>query len=69
MQLYQAGYLKYHSGHNFFPVEDRFHVDIEQIREGLVVFGIASWENSLSEPEYDDSPFKRICEDGIYDRK
>jgi hypothetical protein len=41
MQLYRAGYLKYDSGHNLFPVEDMFHVDIEQISEGLIVFGIA----------------------------
>ena len=68
MQLYLAGYFKYEGGHNFFPVEDKFHVDIEKIRESLVVFGFASWENGLPEPEYDDGPFKRIC-DGIYDRK
>ena len=58
MQLYWAGYLKYDdSGHNLFPIEDRFHIDIEQIREGLVVFGIVPWENGLSEPEYDDDQF------------
>jgi hypothetical protein len=44
-------------------------VDIEQIPEVLVMFGVASWENILPEPEYDDDPFKRICGDGIYDRK
>ena len=65
MQLY----LKYESGHYFFPVEERFHVDFEQIREDLVVFGVAPWENCLPEPEYDDGPFKRICGDGISDRK
>ena len=40
-----------------FPIEDRFHVDIEQIREGLVVFGVAPWENGLTDPECDDDPF------------
>jgi hypothetical protein len=29
MQLHWASYLKYESGHNLFPVEDRFHVDIK----------------------------------------
>ena len=44
MQLYRNGYLKYdHSGHNLFAVEDRFHMDIEQIYEGLSVFGVALW--------------------------
>ena len=57
MQLHWACYLKYDSRHNFFLVEDRFHVDIEQIREGLVVFGIVPWENCLPEPKYDDGPF------------
>ena len=40
-----------------FLGEDRFHVDMEQIREGLVVFSVAPWENGLPEPEYDDGPF------------
>jgi hypothetical protein len=57
MQLYQASYLKYDSGHNLFPFEDRFHVDIEQILEGLVLFSIALWENGLPGPECDDGPF------------
>ena len=39
------------------PVEDRSHVDIEQIREGLSVFGVAPWKNGLPEPEYDNGPF------------
>ena len=52
MHLYRAGYLKYDIGHNLLiPVEDRFHVDIEQRREGLVVFGVALWENALPEPK------------------
>ena len=38
-------------------VEDRFHVDIGQIREFFVMFGFAPCENGLSEPEYDDGPF------------
>jgi hypothetical protein len=47
MQLYRAGYLKYDKTapaiceHNLLPVEDRFHVDIEPIREGSVVFDFA----------------------------
>ena len=49
-----GGCLKYDKGHNLFPVEDKFHVDIEQIREGLVVFGVAPWENGLHDPESDD---------------
>jgi hypothetical protein len=57
MQLSRAGYLKYDRGHNFFPIEDRFHVDIEQIDEGLVVFRIVPWENGIPEPKYVDSPF------------
>jgi hypothetical protein len=40
MQLYRAGYLKYDSGHNFFPIEERFHVDTEQIRDGYVVLAL-----------------------------
>ena len=56
MQLYRAGYLIYDSGHNLFPVEDRFHVGIEQIRVGLVVFGAAPWENCLPESKCDDGP-------------
>ena len=31
--------------------------DIEQIREGLAVFGVALWENGLPELKYDDGPF------------
>ena len=50
IKLYQAGNFKYDSGHNFFPVEDRFPVDIEQVRKGLVVFGV-------TESEYDDGLF------------
>ena len=42
---------------HLFPVEDKFHVDIEQIRESVVVFGVVSWENSLPDPECDDCPF------------
>ena len=57
MQLYRAGCLKYDKGHNLFPVEDKFHLDIEQIREGLVVYGVAPWENGLPETECDDDPF------------
>ena len=46
LQLYRADYLKYdNSGHVLFAVDDRFHVDIEQIHEGLTVFGIAPSEN------------------------
>ena len=37
-------------------VEDRFHVDIEQIRKALTMFGVAPWENGLPEHEYDDGP-------------
>ena len=60
-----SGYLKYdHRGHSLFAVEDSFHVDIEQIREGLAVFGVSSWENGLPEPEYDDGPF---CNEGQTD--
>ena len=40
--------------HNLFHVEERFHENIEQIYEGLVVFVVAPWENGLPEPEYDD---------------
>jgi hypothetical protein len=57
MQLYRASCLKYDKGDNLFPVEDKFHMDIEQIREGLVVFGIAPWKNDLPDPECGDSPF------------
>ena len=57
IQLYRAGYLKYDSEHNLFPIEDRFHVDIEHILEGFVLFGVAPWENGLPEPEHDDGPF------------
>ena len=32
-------------------------MEIEQIREGLVVFGIASLESGLPESEYDDGIF------------
>jgi hypothetical protein len=32
-------------------------MDIKQIREFLIMFGIAPWENGLPEPEYDDGPF------------
>ena len=32
-------------------------MDIEQICEGLVLFGIALWENGLADPKYDDRPF------------
>ena len=49
--------FQYDSGHNLFSVENRFHVDIEQIREGLVLFGGAPWENGLPEPGYDEGPF------------
>ena len=28
-------------------------MDIEQIREGLVMFGVAPWENGFPEHEYD----------------
>jgi hypothetical protein len=52
MQLHRAGYLNYDSGHYFFPVEDRFHLDIEKIRKELIGFGVAPWE-----PKYDDGPF------------
>ena len=45
------------SGHNLFPAEDRFHVDIEQVCEGLVMFSVAPWENGLPETEYDDGAF------------
>ena len=31
-------------------------MDIEQIREGLVMFGVGSWENGLPQPEYKDGP-------------
>jgi len=42
VQLYRAGYLKYDDNvHNLFAVEDRFYVDIDQISEGLTVFGVA----------------------------
>jgi hypothetical protein len=51
MQLYRAGCLKDNKGHNLFPDEDKFHVDIEHIREGFVIFGIALWENGLPDPE------------------
>ena len=72
MQLYRAGYLKYDSGHNLFPVEDRFHVDIEQISEGLVVFGVALWEMVFPSPNmltvHSFMKVKRICGDGAYDR-
>ena len=48
-------------------------MDIEQIREGLVMFGVAPWESGLPEPEYDEGhslmKVKRICRDGIYDIK
>ena len=53
MQLYWVGnlkydiYLKYDNGHNLFTVEDRFHVDMEQIHDGFAVIGIAPWENNL----------------------
>ena len=58
MQLYWVGYLKFDdSGHNLFAVEDRFHMDIEQIRGGLAVFGAAPWENGLPEHDYDDGSF------------
>ena len=58
MQHYRAGCLKYDdSGHNLLAVEDRFHMYIEQIREGLIVFGVAPWENGLPEPDYDGGPF------------
>ena len=57
MQLYRTVYIKYENRHNLFPVEDRFHLDIEQIRESLVVSGVAAWENGLPEPEYDEGPF------------
>ena len=58
MQLYRAAYLKYDdSEHNLFTIEDRFHVDIEQVREVLTVFGVAQWGNGLPEPEFDDDPF------------
>ena len=57
MQLYRADYLKYDSGHNLISVEDRFHVDIEQIREGLTVFGVVPSTNGLPETECDDGPF------------
>ena len=50
MQLYQASYLK---DDNLFAVEDRFHVDIEQICEGLTVFGVAPWKKDLP----DGGPF------------
>ena len=46
-----------HSEHELFAVEDRFHFDIEQIRQGLAVFDVAPWENGLPEPEYDEGPF------------
>ena len=75
MQLYRAGYLKYDSGHNLFPVEDIFHVDIDQIYESLVVFGVAPWENGLPDHEYPRWAahsllmVNRICEDKIYDTK
>ena len=32
-------------------------MDIEQKREGLVVFGVAPWENGLHDPECDNGPF------------
>jgi hypothetical protein len=48
-------------------------MDIVEIREGLVVFGIAPWGNCLPKPEYDDGPFfdegQTDIGDGIYDRK
>ena len=51
------GAIMHFKAYNLFPVEDKFHVDIEQIREGLVVFGVAPWENGLHDPECDDGPF------------
>ena len=49
---YQAGYLKHEDvGHNIFTVQDRYHVDIEQIPEALTVFGVELWVNGLPEPE------------------
>ena len=55
MQLYRAGRLKYDKGHNLFPIEDKFHMNVEQIHERMVVFGVAPWENGLPDPEYDDA--------------
>ena len=62
MQLYRAGYLKYDSGHNLLPVEDRFQMD-EQIpclalRRGKMVFPSPSTMTVYS-----------YCRDGIYARK
>ena len=44
-------------GHNLFAVVDEFRMDIEQIREGLTVFGVAPWKNGFLKHEYDDSSF------------
>ena len=39
------------------PFEVRFHVDTEQMREGLVVFDFATWDNGLPESKSDDGSF------------
>ena len=70
MQLHRVGYFKYDSGQSFFPVDDRFHVDIEEIGEGLVVFVVAPFfpsPNMMTVHSF--KKVKRICGDGIYYRK